>query len=79
VLLYNSLDSIQAEARAFPNSFGGEERLKDVGFHLTGYSWTVIANIDYHATVVAIGPDAKLAFSAHRINRVIDNVGPHLI
>src|SRR5207244_1617067 len=34
VLLHNSLDSVQAEARPFPNSFGCEKRLKDVRFYL---------------------------------------------
>ena len=79
VLLHNSLDRVQAEARAFPNSFGCEKRLKDVGLYLIGNSWTVVANLHYYATVVAVGSDAKLAFSVHRVNRVINNVGPDLV
>jgi len=76
VLLHNSLDGIQAEAGAFPNSFGCEKRLKDVGLDLAGNSWTVIANLNDGATIVTIGSHAKLAFSVHRVYGVIDKIGP---
>ena len=79
MLLHNSLDGVQAEARTFPDSFRREERLKDVGLHLVGNSRTVIANLNHSATVVAIGSDAKLALSVHRVNRVINDVGPDLV
>ena len=61
VLFYNSLNCVQAEACAFPHSLGCEERLKDVGLHFVGNSRTVIANLNYNATLVAVGSDAKLA------------------
>jgi len=79
VFLHNSLNSVQTEARAFPNSLGCKKRFKDVGLHLGRNAWTVIANLNYSATVVAVRSDAKLALTVHRVNRVIDNVGPHLI
>src|SRR5208283_1984156 len=75
VLLYNSLHSIEAQACAFPNSFGREKRLEDVRLHLFGNSRAVIANLNHHTIAVAVGSDSKLAFSVHRINRVINNVG----
>ena len=79
MLLHNSLDSVQAEACAFPNSFGCEKRLKDVGLHLLRNSWTVIANLNDSATIVLVGSDAKLALPVHGVNRVIDDVGPDLV
>src|SRR6202789_1330372 len=79
VLLNNALDRVEAQARAFPNSFGREKRFEDVGLYLFRNSWTVVANLDYYATVIAIGSDAKFALAVHRVNRVIDNVGPDLV
>ncbi len=67
------------EAGAFPNSFGCEKRFKDVGLHVVGNSRTVIANLNHNAIVIAVGSDAKLALAVHRVNRVIDNVGPDLV
>src|SRR3984885_13113151 len=46
VFFHDSLNRIQTEARAFANSFGGEERLENVGLHFFRNSWTVIANLD---------------------------------
>ena len=79
MLLHDSLHRIESKARSFPNSFGREKRFKDVGLHLVRNSWTVIANLNHNATVVAIGADAKFSFSVHRINSVVDNVRPHLV
>ena len=79
MFLHNPLDRIQAESSAFPNTFGCKKRLEDVGLHLVGNSWTVIADLNYNATVVAVDSDAKLAFPVHRVNRVVDNVGPDLV
>src|SRR5271163_4421846 len=79
VLLHNSLDGVQAEARAFPNSFGCEKRLKDVRLHLAGNSWAIVANLNYNATVVLVGSDAQLAFCVHCVNRVVNDVGPDLV
>src|ERR1700685_4814540 len=79
VLLNNSLDRVQAQARASPHSFGREKRFKDVGLYLFRNSWTVVADLDYYATVIAIGSGAQFALAVHRVNRIIDNVGPDLV
>src|ERR1700676_4134262 len=79
MLLHNSLDSVQSEARAFPHSFGREKRLKNMSLHLGRDSWTVISHLNYHAAVIAVSSDPKLAFSVHRVDGVIDNVGPNLV
>ena len=79
MLFYNSLDSVEAETGTFANSFGCEKRLEDMGLYLVGNSWTVIANLNHSATVVAIGSDAKFPFSVHGVNGIINNVGPDLV
>ena len=79
VLLHDPLHSIQTESRPFPNSLGGEERFENVGLHLTRNPWTVIADLNYDAGILAISSDSKLAFSVHGVNRVINDVGPDLI
>jgi hypothetical protein len=79
VFLHHSLGRIQAEARALPNSFGGEKRLKDVGLYLGGNPRAVISDLDHNTTILAIGSDSKLALSPHGVDRVVNNVGPDLI
>src|SRR5437660_1770165 len=79
MLLHNSLNGVEAEAGAFANSLGGKKRLKDVGLYLAGNSRAVIADLNYYATVIAVGSDAKLAFAVHGVNRVINNVSPDLV
>src|SRR5579862_838715 len=79
VLLYDSLDRVEAEAGAFAYSFGGEKGFKDVRLDVGGYSRPVVGNGDDHAAVIGISSDKKLAASVHCINRVVDDVGPNLI
>src|SRR5258708_14191102 len=61
------------------NSLCCKERLEDVGLHLGRNSWSVIANLNYNATVVAVGSNSQLSFSAHGIDGIVDDVGPHLV
>ena len=79
VLLHNSLHSVQTESRPLSNSLGGEERFKDVRFYLGGNSGAVVANLHYHASILAISSHSKLALSAHRVDGIVDDVGPDLI
>src|SRR5208282_2953494 len=79
VFLHNSLNRVEAQTRSLPYSFGCEERFKDVRLDLRRNSGTVIADFHYNAPVIAISSDSKLALSAHRIDGVIDEIGPHLI
>src|ERR1700735_5865784 len=75
----DALDGVQAEAGAFADAFGGEKGLKDVGLDFGGNSRAVVRELDHCATVVGEGSDAKLTGSAHRVNRVVNNVGPDLV
>ena len=42
-------------------------------------SWTVIADLDYHAIVILVGTNSQLTLSTHRIDRIVDDVGPDLV
>src|SRR5579863_7452920 len=79
VLLHDSLNRVEAKPCALPNSFGGEERFKDMRLDLRRNSRTVVADLNNSATVFAIGSHAKFASAPHRIDGVIDDVGPNLI
>src|SRR5215471_21486645 len=74
VLLHNPLHRVEAQASAFTNSFGRKERLEDVRSNLGRDPGTVIANFDYHATVVTICPNPQFALAAHGIDGVIDQI-----
>src|SRR5690349_3532852 len=79
VLPHNSLYSVQAESCSFSNSLGSKERLKDVRKYLRGNAWTIIANLNHHASVVTVGAHAKFTAPAHGINCIVDDVGPDLV
>ena len=52
---------------------------KMCGLYLRRNAGAVVGNLNYDTTVLAIGSNAKLAFAAHGVNRIVDEVGPHLI
>ena len=79
VLLHDSLNGVEAEPGAFADSFGGEERFEDVRLHVGRNSRAVIGDLHHNAIVLAIGSNSKLAFAAHGVNGVVDEVGPNLI
>ena len=79
VFFHNSLRRIEPKSGAFANRFGCEERFKDVLQYLFRNSGTAVPNLHHGTIVIAICADAKIAFSAHRIDCVVDKVGPHLI
>src|SRR6202521_5503034 len=79
VLFHDALNRVEAQSCSLPNSLGREEWFKDVCLNLGRNAWTVVADLHHNATVVLIGSHSKLAFSAHGIDGVIDDVGPDLI
>ena len=79
VLLHNSLNRVEAEPGAFPNSLGGEERFEDVRLYVGRNSRTVIGDLNHDAIVLAIGSNSKLAFATHGVDGIVDDVGPNLI
>src|SRR5271166_6445208 len=60
VFLHNSLHRVEAESGSLADALGRKERFEDVGPNLGRNSWTVVADFDYNATVLAIGSNSKL-------------------
>src|SRR3984893_19267627 len=79
VFFHNALHRVEAQPCSLPYSLGCEEWFKDVCLNLWRNAWTVVADLHHDATVVLIGSHSKLAFSAHGVDGIVDDVGPNLI
>src|SRR5579863_6398699 len=79
VLLHDSLDGIESESGPFPYALGGEERLENVRLDLGRNSGAGVGNLHHDARVFAKRTDAQFAFSIHRVDRVVHEVGPNLV
>ncbi len=79
VLLHNSLNGVESQPGAFSDSLGGEERFEDVRLYIGRNPRTVVGDLNHHAIILAIGSNSKFAFAAHRVNGIVDDVGPNLI
>src|SRR5207245_9840361 len=78
-LLHNALNRVEAKPCSFPHSLRGEERFEDMRPYLGQNPRTVIGDLNHDAIVLAIGSNSKLAFTAHGVNGIVDDVGPNLI
>ena len=75
----DSVGRVEAQARPLAHRFGGEERIEDLAGEVGGNARTVIADLDHDASPSRAGADGEDATPLHRIDRVVDQVGPHLI
>src|SRR6202035_2266243 len=79
MLFHNALHGVESEAGSLAHTFGREERLEDVCLYLRRNSWTIIADFHNHAGGIAISANTKFSFSVHRVDGVVDQVGPNLV
>src|SRR5580658_1551987 len=79
VLFHNALHCIETQPSSLAHSLSGEEWFKNVLLDLGPDSRTVVADLHYDAIRIPISPHAQLALSSHRVDRVVDQVGPDLI
>src|ERR1700730_2211225 len=79
VLLHNSLNRVEAKPCSFAHSLRGEEGFEDVRLRFRQNPGTVIADLNHNAIVLAIGSNSKLAVATHRVNGIVNDVGPNLI
>src|SRR5215470_2235679 len=70
---------VQPEPGALAYRLGGKKRLEDPRLYLSGYAWPRVTDVDEKLVLVERGPDGQRAVPGHRRDRVIDQVGPHLI
>src|SRR5271154_492007 len=78
VLFHDALHGVEAESGAFSHSLGGEEWLENVREHVRRNSGTVVGDFDHHGIVLAVDPQPEFAFAMHRVNGVVNDVGPDL-
>src|SRR5215204_4652625 len=55
------------------------ERLEDAPLRLAWYPWPFVDDLDNHAHTFHIRPDDNITASVDRVDRVVDEVGPHLV
>src|SRR5208283_6212426 len=79
VLFHDALHRVEAESRPLTYALGREKRLKNVRQDLRRNSGAVVADFHDHAIVLTIGAHAQLAFSSHRVDGIVDQVGPNLV
>src|SRR5215213_10058151 len=70
---------VQAQARADARSFRGKEGFEDARLNLRGYPRSVVDDVDRDHTFRGEGAQSKLSLASYGVDRVVDQVGPHLI
>ena len=71
---------IQPEPGALAERLGGEERVEDAADDVLGDARSVVADLDAdHLFVLALRAHRQRAVAVHRLDRVVDDVGPHLV
>ena len=91
ILMDNSIDGAQAQARPFSQVFGRKKWVKYPGKIFLGYAATGIGDFyigeaggaffasPSFLALIAVSPQGQGAFSLHGINRVDDQVDNHLV
>src|SRR5690606_1291508 len=72
------LGDVQPETGALTYPLGGEERLEQVGPLTSGDAGSVVADLHGDLPVVGVGAERQHAAAAHRVDGVVDEVGPDL-
>src|SRR5215211_3419911 len=69
----------QPESGSGSNIFGRVKRLEDVDLRRTWYPRSVVDDLDDHTRAFHVRPDGDTSASVHRVNGVVDQVGPYLV
>src|SRR3954464_8327844 len=78
-LLDDAPAGVEAETGAGPDLLGGEERVEDPVPILLRDARAVVADVDLHAVAVAARADRDRAGLPERLDRVVEDVLPHLV
>jgi len=78
-ILDDAADYIQAQTRAFANSFGREKRIKNAGKYVGRNSRAVVANFHKYEIVFTSRADGEFAAIFHGVGGVVDEICPNLI
>ena len=75
----DAVADIEAQPRPVSRRFGGIEGVENFLLNVDGNSRSTVGYFDNDPVAVPVGFQLESAFAAHRSNRVIDEVGPHLV
>jgi hypothetical protein len=70
---------VQAKARAYTGSLRGKEGLENARLNLRGDPRSLVDDVDRDHTFRGEGAQSKLSLAFYGVDRVVDQVGPHLI
>ncbi len=70
---------VQPQPGALADRLGGEERLEDPRDDVGRDARAGVADLDLRRVVASPGPEGERAVAAHRLQRVVDQVRPHLV
>lgn len=79
MLSHDRLYSAQPEPGPLTNGFGREKRVEDVRLNLRGYTRAAITDFNHRVLILAKGSKPKFPLTEHGFDRVLYEVGPHLI
>src|SRR5512145_2480166 len=75
----DSAGQVEPEPGALADLLGREERLEGVGGDLLGHTVAGIPDLDDDGAVIGVRPDRERPLALHGVDRVVDEVGPHLV
>src|SRR5258708_31773791 len=75
----NAVADDQTQADAAADGFRGEKRLEHARLDVRRNAGTVVHNFDYQLVIFPARTDANLARAINGSDRIINEIGPHLI
>ena len=76
---HDTIADDQPKAGPLPDTFGREERLKEVRPNIFWDTRSVIVDLHEELMILAPCENSYVSSSVDRIGRVVDEIGPHLI
>ena len=70
------MGEVEAEAGAGAHGFRRKERVEDPRLHVRWDPGTVICDLHDHVVGVGAGPQLDRTAAVHRVDRVVDDIGP---
>src|SRR5580698_8199859 len=76
---YDPVYGVQAYSRAFADTLGGEERLKQVRLHRVGNPGSVVDNLNQNKIELSGRSNNQFALAAHGVDGIVDDIRPDLV
>ena len=76
---HDPIDDIEPQPGAGAHALGREEGLEDSLLDLQRHARTIVGDLDFDAVLGPRRAERELALASHRVDRVVDQVGPDLV